>query len=211
MNMDTNWWIEWITKIASEEEKRLVEKIEDFEEYFKDMLFEPDSIITDLTKCQFKEKEQWVDSTIIRPEELEYFSINMFHYKVEETKESIGGFFDEKAQLLCISRKYIDDDATILHEMIHLHEFVINKLPMFYHDTLYWGLYIYLREIIPELDKIITDHAHILTEYDIYSRGGVHDILFLLKSLELDVRRAYPLGTVFSYGRENDFKSYRYK
>lgn len=30
--------------------------------------------------------------------------------------------------------------------------------------------------------------------------GGVHDLLFLLKSFDLDLRMNYPLGTVFGYG-----------
>ena len=42
------------------------------------------------------------------------------------------------------------------------------------------------------------------------NKGGLHDILFLLKSFDLDIRKRYPLGTVFSYGRQNEFQHYIY-
>lgn len=104
----------------------------------------------------------------------------------------------------------VDDDATILHELIHLHEYVINDLPMYFHDMVFWALYKDLKKKIPQLDEIITGHAHMLTEATLYSRGGLHDILFLLKSFDLDIRMGYPLGTVFAYGRADEFKDYSY-
>ena len=102
------------------------------------------------------------------------------------------------------------DDSTILHEMIHLHEFLINDQPMYFHDMLYWALYRDLKDKIPKLDEIITGHAHLLTESSLFNQGGLHDILFLLKSFDLDIRMGYPLGTVFGYGRIDDFKGYDY-
>ena len=63
---------------------------------------------------------------------------------------------------------------------------------------------------IPELDNIITGHAHLLNESVLYKQGGLHDILFLLKSFDLDIRMGYPLGTVFGYGRIDIFKKYIY-
>jgi hypothetical protein len=60
------------------------------------------------------------------------------------------------------------------------------------------------------LDEIITSHAHMLTGSSLYARGGLHDILFLLKSFDLDIRMGYSLGTVFAYGRSDEFKDYSY-
>ena len=94
--------------------------------------------------------------------------------------------------------------------MIHLHEAVINDLPMYFHDMLYWALYKELKVKILQLDEIITQHAHILTGSTLYSAGGLHDILFLLKSFDLDIRQGYPLGTVFAYGKEDEFRKYSY-
>lgn len=74
----------------------------------------------------------------------------------------------------------------------------------------YWALYKDLRNKIPQLDEIITGHAHLLTGSTIYRSGGLHDILFLLKSFDLDIRMGYSLGTVFAYGYDEDFKGYSY-
>ena len=95
---------------------------------------------------------------------------------------------------------YKDDDSVVLHEMIHLHEFVINELPLYFHDVLLWCLYKDLRGKISDLEQRIEDHGHIVNENHIERWGGTHDILFLLKSYDLDLRRGYPLGTVFGYG-----------
>ena len=100
---------------------------------------------------------------------------------------------------------------TILHEMIHLHEYVINGLPLYFHDMIFWALYQDLREKIPALDEIVNHHSHQLTQSNLQSAGGNHDLLFLLKSFDLDIRMDYPLGTVFAYGRQDLFKSYSYK
>ena len=75
---------------------------------------------------------------------------------------------------------------------------------------LYWTLYKDLRNKISKLDEIITKHAHVFNESDLYEEGGLHDILFLLKSFDLDIRMGYPLGTVFGYGRIDIFKKYIY-
>ena len=90
-------------------------------------------------------------------------------------------------------------------------EFLINDQPMYMHDMLYWALYQALKEKIPKLDEIITGHAHLLTGSMLFEEGGLHDILFLLKSFDLDISMGYPLGTVFGYGRIDDFKVYDYE
>lgn len=94
--------------------------------------------------------------------------------------------------------------------MIHLHESVINDLPIYFHNMLYWALYQSLKQRISKLDEIITGHAHMLTESGLYEAGGLHDVLFLLKSFDLDIRKEYDLGTVFGYGRAGMLKAYAY-
>ena len=90
--------------------------------------------------------------------------------------------------------------------MIYLHEFVLNVLPLFYHDTVLWALYTELRKEIKNLDRIISSQAHILSGQKTYNEGGTHDILFLLKSLDLDLKMGYSLGTVFGYNLEEFLK-----
>ena len=113
---------------------------------FADMLFEPGSITSDLTAIQEKVGDvNWNSSYIERPRELEDFSFVWFQVKAQDVP-GYGGVFNEQEQLLCIPKGSIDDDKVVLHEMIHIYEYVIYSLPLFYHDVLYWALYSNLRE-----------------------------------------------------------------
>lgn len=198
MNMDDSKFREWYDS-ASQEEKELHDRLYDFDEYFLDMLFDPESLVGGLMKCQEKlDDGKWPDSFVERPPQLQFFSYNFITTKVEPLK-GIGGYYNEKEQILCIAESDIKNDNVILHEMIHMYETVLNEQPLFYHDTLLWALYNDLKEKIENLDEMVSGHAHILVEQSIYSQGGLHDILFLLKSLNLDLKMGYPLGTVFGY------------
>ena len=195
---------------ASEEERTLIDMVYEYGSMFEDMLFESGTHSYDLIKCQaLLPSGEWIDDEYGRPEELEYFSYDWFNFKVDELTDSLG-FYNHAEQILCVDIDSLKNKEVILHEMIHLHEYVINELPLFYHDMLYWSLYSNLKDRIPELDGIITEHAHILNEHQLFSVGGLHDILFLLKSFDLDIRMNYPLGTVFGYGRSEEFSQYSY-
>ena len=203
----------WYSLEAKEEERELYERVYGFEELFADMMFRPGTPSGELIKVQSKanDDEEWEDDEMDLPEELTGCPYSYFEYKVTQLEEDeCNGYFDQMNQILCISSDKLKDDATIIHEMIHLHESVVNSFPMYYHDTLLWSLYSDLRGKIPELDTIINEHAHILNEHSLYMSGGVHDILFLLKSFDLDIKKGYSLGTVFAYGRNKDFKKYKY-
>lgn len=212
MKMDESWYFDWYWTQATPDEKRLIDRVGEFESFFEDMLFQPGTSTYELIKCKSKMQgsDEWVDDEVDLPDELAYFSYTFFRFKVEPL-EDCGGVFNHIEQSLTIPPDAIENDSTILHELIHLHEFVINELPMYFHDMLFWALYKDLKSKIPELDEIITDHAHLLTGSTIYKAGGLHDILFLLKSFDLDIRMGYSLGTVFAYGKEEEFKAYSYK
>ena len=211
MTMDDSWYMEWYWNQASPDEKRLIDKVGEFEHLFKDMLFQGGTSTYELLQCKSKPQgiDEWINDAIDTPDELNYFSYTFFRFKVEPL-ESCDGVFSHADQTLTVTTEALENDSTILHEMIHLHEFEINELPMYFHDMVYWALYKDIKKKIPELDDIITVHAHLLTGSTIYSSGGLHDILFLLKSFDLDIRMEYPLGTVFAYGRVDDFKGYAY-
>ena len=211
MKMDDSWYMEWYWTQATPDEKRLIDKVGGFEHLFEDMLFQEGTSTYELLQCKSKPhgSDEWIDDAIDPPDELNYFSYTFFHFKVEPL-EGCDGVFSHADRTLTVTPEALENDSTILHEMIHLHEFVINDLPMYFHDMVYWALYKDLKKKIPELDDIITGHAHLLTGSTIYSSGGLHDILFLLKSFDLDIRMDYPLGTVFAYGRADDFKNYTY-
>lgn len=113
-----------------------------------------------------------------------------------------AGHVDEKERAVYINPDA--GDADILHELIHVYENLIDSqlatFSRFVRDNLTWTLYTDLRADIKALDNIIS--AALDRARDITEAGGKHDILFLLKSIDLDLLCGYPLGTVFGYGAE---------
>lgn len=200
MDMDDSRYKEW-SQNASEDENALWDKVYGFGEMgmFDDLLFKPGSLTGRLAACQSKGSDGvWMGDDDELPISFRYFSYAFFTYHVED--EGADGCFDAGDQSLSVRRECLGRDVVVLHEMIHLHEFVLDGEPLFYHDIALWALYSSLRGRVPDLDGCVTEHAHLLNEKVICARGGVHDILFLLKSFDLDLRMDYPLGTVFGYG-----------
>ncbi len=195
---------EWLCYSANQAEKELCNKVFSFEDHFNDMLFRPGTKPYEMTLIQANNMTMG-DSL---PDELESFDYGRFYYQIESS-EQYDGFFNQDKGLLSITPEALKQDSVVLHEMIHLHESIINSLPLYYHDTLFWALYLSLRDKIDGIDRIITSHSHITNEANIYSVGGLHDILFLLKSFDLDIRQGYRLGTVFGYDRTDIFEALR--
>ena len=141
-----------------------------------------------------------------RPDQLKYFTYSWFLFGVEDLGDFLGNYSALEYKLT-VSPKCVDQDDVILHEMIHLHEAVLDGLPTYYHDVVLYCLYKDLRDRIRNIDDHIEAHGHILNESILSKTGGRHDILFLLKSFDLDLRMGYPLGTVFGYGMANEIKN----
>lgn len=168
------------------------------------MLFEEGSTTYNYTKCQEKEADgKWRDTTVYLPPALDYFSYSYFTYHIADLGVAAGRF-DEESFSLAVAPDHVNDDVVILHEMIHLHEFVLEILPSYFRDAVLYCLYKDLQNKIDNLDQRIETHGHILNSSNIANIGGTHDILFLLKSFDLDLRKGYKLGTVFGYGMVNE-------
>lgn len=186
---------------ASRAAQSIMDKAGKFEELFADMRFKPDTITHEFIECTVQGDDgscnEW---ELDIPEELECLSHTWFTFSVEELPGGTAGRFNPATQTLTIDTASVDDDSVLLHELIHLHEFVLDSLPMYFHDVYLWCSYCDLRKKIPDLDERIMEHGCILNEYTLTKCGGVHDLLFLLKSFDLDLRMNYPLGTVFGYG-----------
>ena len=93
---------------------------------------------------------------------------------------------------------------------------ILGKAPPYYHEVLLLALYKTVKSQITEqgfdLDQLIFGHSNIAEAQRGVSIGGEHGILFYLKSLDLDLKMGYELGTVCGYGRkavrkEKDIKS----
>lgn len=190
---------------ATPEEQELSNRVYDLgDQLFGDMLFWKGSITHDYVACQAKDRDgEWENITMDLPPALDLFSYSYFTYHVADLGVAAGGF-NEEAFSLTVAPDHANDDVVILHEMIHLHEFVLEILPMYFHDAVLFCLYKDLQNKIDDLDQRIEAHGHILNSSSIANIGGTHDILFLLKSFDLDLKNGYKLGTVFGYGMANE-------
>ena len=133
---------------------------------------------------------------------------NGFNVYIKDLDEDVGGQTDCKNKNIFINSNYSEDKATILHEMIHAHEVILASRESFYHDILLLSLYNDLREKITDIDKKILAHTYAINGEIISEQGGSHNILFLLKSFDLDLRCGFELGTVCGYGRKEMFNGH---
>lgn len=172
-------------------------KVEELSDrYFGDMLFKPGSI----TYKYIEEEGQSGTSRPDLPEELEFFSYDRYDFKVQSLPEYVSGYYDntDGRQEFCVNVTHKDDDDTILHELIHLHEDALSSLP-YYRDVVFISLYWDLKRMVPDLDTVIRRFPTVLNETGSSDQSGEHSILFLLKSLDIDIRKGQKLGTVFGY------------
>lgn len=187
---------------ATEDDRLLYEKVISFSDLFEDMLFVEGSASAKLLAHKGIDPLSGEMSLTVlnRPNVLDNFTYMFFSYKVESGDPKHGGDYNLKDQTLCIQKDHLEYDNVILHEMIHMHEHVVDSLPLIWHDALYYSLYKSLKRKIRKLDKIITLREQMLWENYAYPNGGSHDTLFMLKSFDLDLHLGYKLGTVHSYG-----------
>lgn len=202
-------FFEWYHFKATEEEKLLAEHVMEYsEEYFSDFRFEPESIVSDYisVKTSGDDGQTWFNDDFRPPYAfIEYFDqlvLESIQYIVKPMEDDCEGMFNSRDFSIFIPPRNLDNKPTILHESIHLHEAVIDQTPKFYHDILLLCLYNDLRTKIKDLDSRILEHTHVYFGDQITTLGGDHDVLFFLKSLDLDLRCGYKLGTVCGYGRD---------
>jgi hypothetical protein len=94
-----------------------------------------------------------------------------------------------------------DIENILLHEMIHAYEYILLEYP-FYHQYVLLKLYEKILSKIPNLIKII--------EADKNRYTIEHTPLSLLKSFDIDLELGLPVGTIYSYGREEIYKELQY-
>jgi len=166
---------------------------------FDDMLFSPFSIVGEYTEVEINGRKTHLDP----PDKLTGIA-DSFTYRVEPL-DGCNGRVDLENKVMTIDPACLKDYSVVLHEVIHIVASAYDNLPRFFRDAVLLALYNKLSTDIQNLDKLIIKHTHILSGYDITEAGGEHDILFLLKSLDLDIRLGYKLGTVCGYGRSDLF------
>ena len=194
----------------------LEEKAYDFAEvYFDDLR---------LSKGSIAEKFLWLDyvnggKEYSLPDSWEHqLDITNYSFKIGRLPKYVAGCVNHRTRTVIIKQEYEKDDVVLLHEMIHVFQGLYDysgKPPMysidgtkvescvfpFIRDALLVSLYTELKSRIDDLDERILAHANIHSGVKIAQEGGNHDILFFLKSLDVDLRCGYTLGTVCGYGR----------
>lgn len=172
------------------------------EEYFDDMTFQPDSILSAYLSYE-EENISTGERSLICDNYYMGLDENCIRFFVEDLPKNIAGQFDPKERKVIVALGYTENKMVILHEMIHMYEHIINECEMpFYREILFLCLYNKVKAIIPDLDDRILDHSHVIRGREIAYKGGSHGILFYLKSLELDLRLGNKPGTVCGYGRD---------
>lgn len=139
-------------------------------------------------------------------EDTYHFSIDAHYYKFIVTETTENGETDIFERTIKINPQFIDDKNIILHEMIHAHEHILSLVNPLLKETLILELYKKLFPVLKNLDCIIYNHANISHNSDLAELGGYHGVLFLLKSLDLDLRLNNNLFTIFGYNYNKTFK-----
>ena len=192
----------------SREERFLFSQVVDFWDLFEDMRFDEDSIVGEYIKVQYGDgKGSFEDGIIAIPHAIRYFDPQQCTYRVKGLEEMVAwGAYNSAECCLTLREDVLRDDAILLHEMIHMHEHVLQKVPHYYREILLLALYKTVKPQIAErgfdLDQLIFGHSNVAEAQRVASIGGEHGILFYLKSLDLDLKMEYELGTVCGYGRK---------
>lgn len=184
---------EWRKNITTEqfELQGLCYEYED--EYFEDMTLQKNSILYDVVQNQ----DEWTDGILmgIEFESLRFYIVNSDEYK---------GCFSPTERKIEIDRRYVNSKDVTLHELIHFYEWQLERnVSPTIRELLILRLYNKLKPQINNIDELITFHCDAFENYHTFYNGGQHGLLFYLKSLDLDLRCGYSLGTVCGYGREN--------
>jgi len=195
-------YIEWWSNRTPDESKLLDNVFEYEDEFFDDFTFKPGSIITPYIEYEIEYDGEWVTEYVEVPDDMT--SIDFSHYRlyVAELDDGTEGQINNVDRIITIPKENIDNKSVVLHEMIHAY---INSMSDYYwtfREILTTCLYKDMSAKIPDLEDRLIANSQLLISQQTMLQGGEHGTLFFLKSLDLDLRCGYKLGTVCGYGRD---------
>jgi hypothetical protein len=191
---------------ATEVDHMLAQKAKEFENiYFSDMTFKPGTFIHDyfIHEPGLDQDGYEVDTGL----DIETLGISIasYRFRVSRLRKS-EGWCDSRKRMITVSSKSFEDDSALLHEMIHAYEDCLYRrdeaflIRQSLRDLLTHFMYKSLSKDVINLDEVIHEFIHIRPFDGKVGNGGFHSLLFLLKSLDLDLRLEKKIGTVFGYG-----------
>ena len=190
---------EWKIKQKTVSENRLWDLVGQYdEEFFEDLQFKPGSIVTPFIEYMMEDESD--EKFYTEPQcEITSFDSMYCRLRVGDLEENTEGQVNLVNRIMTIPEKYVDNKSVVLHEMLHVY---VNELYPELKDILIVCLYRDLEKRIPDIDDRLTMHAHINISEHTSLLGGEHSMLFFLKSLDLDLRCSFKLGSVCGYGRD---------
>jgi transcriptional regulator with XRE-family HTH domain len=201
---------EWRAQ-ASEDERELDSLMLDFEEeYFEDLTFEKfqksdlTKVTLDSGECFYSEIPELYSSLSLIPG----YTIKVEEPSVDEEEKAVASCDMIKNSITFYKGRYEEyKEETLLHEMIHAYDEKLSRLIMV-REFLLLDIYEHLCKRIGK--KKLRECIYCEIHPDVMINHG-HNLLFLLKSFDLDIRRGIKLGSVFAYGREERFGKISYK
>lgn len=204
--------MEWY-QTASEEEKRLADNVARLERLFDDMRFRPGTVADTLIVTSYinpDTNEKFEDFYDV-PDFFDNLSVDLyFTFKVEEGADETAGTTYTDDRIVRISPDRIDDEIVLLHEMTHVYDYLYTTINGRYRDSIFWCLYRYLSKRISNFDELIDLAGNFAFQDHLQYSGGNHSLLFIMKTLELDIRKGFQLGTVMQYDFCDYLEDYSY-
>lgn len=149
------------------------------------------------------EAELFEDMTLDAFPELELYGMKRAEditFRELDGGTNVEGRYNTTTKEIYIAMDADNLTATLCHELIHFYEL---ELQEYTGDAtlqfLTLKLWQKLTPQIASLDTLIERHMESGGFHNLMETGGIHDVCFLLKSFDVDLRSGWKLGTTFGY------------
>lgn len=152
--------------------------------YLEGLLFD------DMTLARYPEITEDVD--YIEPQ------IGNTPFYVRDLGDGVLGEYDPDRRCIILADGYTD--SVLAHEMIHYYEHRLNDITPELSQLIACDLWQQLDGKVPEMRRRVVSFLELRGHGDLEAEGGRHDVLFLLKSWDIDLSLGLPLSTTLGYG-----------
>lgn len=195
----------------SADERKLWDKMQEYDEkYFADMRFETKYLERKFARMEILDDDgNWKDILTDPPMKEDSFFVADWSIKlVDNINDYAVGRCNREdmiIEILTDVKGFREQKYVLLHELIHVYEYLYERNRGYKGYEQYLVLHLYKR-----LEKKIGKNKfNSLIDTGLnfeLIRDCLHSLLFLFKSLELDLKLKKPFGTIYGYGREDYFR-----